>query len=82
MEVSADTGGFVCVPKSHLLLGKRPSADSVHEGEYLDLEPYDNFVDSEANARAGNTLHTQPILPTTGGRRGTRAPAVALLHPG
>ena len=71
MEVSADTGGFVCVPKSHLLLGKRPSADSVHEGEYLDLEPYDNFVDSEANARAGNTLHTQPILPTTGGRRGT-----------
>jgi len=68
--VTAESGGFVCVPKSHKLF-----AGSAHEGEsetYLDLEKYNNFVESEPNQRVGNKIHTQPILVCTGQqRRGT-----------
>ena len=69
MEVSADTGGFVCVPKSHLLLGKRPSADSVHEGEYLDLEPSTTLSTRTQRARRQHAARSR-FCPT-GGRRGT-----------
>jgi len=71
MPVSADSGGFVAVPRSHTLFGARPDADTPSESDYLDLSPYNNFVHSEPNTRIGNTLHTQPILVCTGGRRGT-----------
>jgi len=71
MDVSADTGGFVCVPKSHLLFGTRPEVNSTTEDDYLDLAPFNNFLESEPNERVGNTMHTQPVLLTTGGRRGT-----------
>ena len=74
MPVSADSGGFVAVPRSHLLFGARPNADSVaSESDYLDISPFNNYLDSEPNHRVvpTNTLHTQPILVCTGGRRGT-----------
>ena len=68
-EVSAATGGFVAVPKSHLLYGRRrgfvdddDAGKSEEAGRYLDLIEFDNFLDSEPNARTGNTVHTQPIL--------------------
>ena len=70
-DVSAETGGFVCVPKSHLLFGARPNAEVATEADYLDLAPFDNFCESEPNGRVGNTAHTQPVLVCTGGRRGT-----------
>ena len=67
MDVSADTGGFCCIPKSHHLFGQlRTDA-----GEYLDVAQYTNYIDSEPNRHTGNTSHTQPVLICTGGRRGT-----------
>ena len=73
--VSAASGGFVAVPKSHLLYQPRcaSSVSIVHEEHgsgYLDLSAFTNYIDSEPNARAGNSLHTQPILVCTE-QRGT-----------
>ena len=71
-EVSAATGGFVAVPKSHAAY--QPRGTTMSEGGgggYLDVRAYVNYVDSEPNQLTGNTLHTQPILVCTGGRRGT-----------
>ena len=71
-EVSAATGGFVAVPKSHAAYQPRGATTSEIGGSgYLDVRAYTNYIDSEPNQRTGNTLHTQPILVCTGGRRGT-----------
>ena len=67
MDVSADTGGFCCIPRSHLLFG----ALDRDAGDYLDVTQFTNFVDSEANQQTGNSSYTQPVLICTGGRRGT-----------
>ena len=67
MDVSPDTGGFCCIPKSHLQFGVLDR----DAGEYLDVARYTNFIDSEPNQLAGNKSYTQPVLICTGGRRGT-----------
>jgi len=68
-DVSAETGGFVCVPKSHKLFGKA-QRDASSMCDYLSLTPYNNFVNSEPNKIVGNKVHTQPILVCTGGKSG------------
>ena len=67
VDVSADTGGFCCVPKSHLQYGQQVGK----EGQYLDVTRYTSFIDSEPNERTGNKSYTQPVMLCTGGVRGT-----------
>ena len=69
MDVSSETGGFTCVPKSHLMFGEG-SCDSDSKCGYLSLDSFTNYIKSEPNERTGNTKHTQPILVCTNGKRG------------
>ncbi len=69
IDVSSETGGFVCVPKSHLMFGEG-SCDRDSKCGYLTLDAFTNYIKSDANERTGNTRHTQPILVCTSGQRG------------